>query len=83
MANETKIETKIDYEDVATNVQFDLDKARYLLRDLQSIFDCPDPDYPPRERIESIRYDYKHIVIMLGLLSDVVEKLTTTITPML
>ena len=79
MANEHKI----DYEDVATNIKFDLDKARYLLNDLQSIFDCPDPDYPPRDRIDGIRYDYRHIVVMLGLLSDVVEKLTTTIKPMM
>lgn len=78
MANETRI----DYEDVFADVLWDLDKAKYLLGDLHGYFECPDPEYPPRENVENIKYQYKHIVVMLDLLGDLIEKMTATVTPL-
>lgn len=74
---------KIDYEDVFTSVQWDLDKARYLLADVQKFFDIPDLEYPDREHVESIRNEYKHIAVMLGLLSDLIDKMNDTVSPLL
>lgn len=76
-------EIKIDYEDFATGLRWDLDKASFLLTDLQKFFDCPDLDYPDREHIDNIRNEYKHIAVMLGLLSDLVERMTDAVHPML
>lgn len=75
------IENKVDYQDIFADVKWDLDKAKYLLADLQKYFDCPDLDFPPRENIESIHYEYKHIAVMIGLLDDLVDKLAATVNP--
>lgn len=74
---------KIDYEDVFTSLNWDLDKAKYLLADVQKFFDSPDLDYPDREHVEALHAEYKHIAVMLGLLSDLIGKMTDTVKPLL
>lgn len=74
---------KVNYEDVFGDMKWDLDKAKYLVADVQKFFDCPDLQYPPRENVEAIRSEYEHIAVMLGLLGDIVEKLTNTVTPLM
>lgn len=74
---------KIDYEDVFTSVQWDLDKAKYLLADVQKYFEAPDLEYPDREHVEAVRNEYKHIAVMLGLLSDLIAKMNDTISPLM
>ena len=78
MANEIKI----DYEDLFTGLKWDLDKASFLIADVQKFFDCPDREYPDREHVEAIRGEYKHIAVMLGLLNDLVERMTDTVAPL-
>lgn len=75
-------EPRIDYEDVFADVLWDLDKAKYLLADLHGFFECPDLEYPDRETIDNIKCQYKHIVVMLDLLGDLIEKMATTVTPL-
>ena len=72
----------IDYEELFGGLSWDLDKARYLLSDVQAIFETPDPDYPTRENVEGVRNEYKHILVMLGLLGDVIEKMTGKVKPL-
>ena len=74
---------KVDYEDVFGSIQWDLDKAKFLLFDLRTYFDSPDLEYPTREKVEAIRDEYKRIAVIAGLLSDIVEKLENTIEPLL
>ena len=74
---------KVDYEDIITDIQWDLDKARYLLADIQKYFECPDLEYPTREHIETIRNEYKHIAVMIGLLCDLVDKMNGTVLPLM
>lgn len=81
MKNNT--ETRPDYEEVFTTVAWDLDKAKYLVEDVQSFFETPDPDYPTRENLDGIKYEYKHILVMLGLLSDLVEKMADKVKPLM
>ena len=73
----------IDYEDVFTSVHWDLEKARYLLSDLREYFECPFPECPPGQCLENVRREFKHIVVVLGLLDDLVEKLDETVRPLL
>ncbi len=79
MANENKI----NYEDVFTSIKWDMDKAQYLLTMLREYFECPDLEYPPREKVEAIRYEFKHIAVNVGLLDDLTRKVSDTITPLL
>lgn len=79
MANDQKLDNK----DILGIMKWDLDKAKYLLADIQKYFDCPDLQYPPRESIDTIKYEFEHVAIMMALLSDVIEKLTNTLSPML
>ena len=60
---------------------WDLDKASYLLADIQEFFDCPDRDYPTREHIERLRAEFKHIAVMLGLLDDLINKMSDAVKP--
>ena len=76
-------DAKIDYEDVFNAIKWDMDKAQCLLADLQAFFDCPDLDYPSRDKIDTIRNEFKHIAVIVGLLDDIAEKVSTTISPML
>ena len=73
---------KPDYEEVFGGLAWDLDKAKYLLADIQNIFETADPEYPTRENIERIRSEYKHIFVMLGLMSDLVGKMNATVAPL-
>lgn len=75
-------DVKIDYEDLFGSLGWDLDKMRYLLTDIQNLFETPDPEYPTRENIDKIKYEYKHILVMLGLLCDLVEKMTDKVKPL-
>lgn len=79
MANENKI----NYEDVFTSIKWDMDKAQYLLAMLRDYFECTDLEFPPREKIETIKYEFKHIAVNVGLLDDLVTKVNDTITPLL
>lgn len=79
MANEVKV----DYEDVFGKIQWDVDKAKYLLAILRGYFECPDLEYPPREKVEAIRYEYKHIAVNIGLLDDLISKIDDTISPLI
>ena len=72
----------LDYEAIFGGLSWDLDKARYLLADIQNIFETPDPEYPTRENITRIRDEYKHIYVMLGLVSDLLQKMTDVVTPL-
>ena len=74
---------KPNYEDVFTSIKWDMDKALYLLTMLRNYFECADLDYPPREKIETIKYEYKSIAVNIGLLDDLVSKVSDTITPLL
>lgn len=74
---------KVDYEDVFTSIQWDMDKAKYLIQDTQKFFDSPDLDYPDRDHIEAIRAEFKHIAVMLGLVSDMIIKVNETIAPLI
>lgn len=76
-----KDNVKIDYEELFGSLGWDLDKAKYLLNDIQSFFETPDPDFPTRENLDGIKYEYKHILVMLGLLSDLIEKMETAVKP--
>lgn len=78
MANEIKV----DYEDVFTGLRWDLEKASFLIADVQKFFDCPDREYPDREHVEAIRDEYKHIAVMLGLLSDLIDRMDDSIMPL-
>lgn len=79
MANDARF----DYSDILGDVQWDLDKARYLLNDLQNYFECPDLEFPPREKLDTIHYEFKHIAVIVGLLKDMVDKVDNTIAPLI
>ena len=76
------MDKKQNYEDIFGGLAWDLDKAKYLLTDIQNIFETADPEYPTRENIDRIRSEYKHIFVMLGLMSDLVEKMGATVAPL-
>lgn len=79
MANDIRI----DYENIFTNIQWDMDKAAFLLDDIQDYFSCPDLDYPTRETIEGVRNDFKRIAVKIGLLEDLVFKTRETVDNLL
>lgn len=72
---------KIDYEELFGSLSWDLDKAKYLLNDIESFFETPDPDFPTRENLDGIKYEYKHILVMLGLLGDLIKKMDAAVKP--
>lgn len=75
--------TPIDYEDIFTTIQWDMEKAAFLLDDTHEYFDCPDLDFPTRDTIESIRNDFKRIAVKIGLLEDLIDKTKSTISDLL
>ena len=79
MANENNV----NYEDVFTSIKWDMDKAAYLLDKLQEHFECPDLEFPTRDCIENIKYEFKSIAVNIGLLNDLITKVNATITPLL
>lgn len=72
-----------DYENILVASKWDLEKAACLLDDICPYFECPDLDYPPRNKLTTIRIDYKPIAVKLGLLDDLIDKLTASISTLL
>lgn len=62
-------------------VQWEVDKARVIVNDLQDAFQCADADNVSERKMRRIKFRYKEIVAKLALIGDVLDNIDMVIIP--
>lgn len=62
-------------------VQWEVDKARVIVNDLQDAFQCADADNVSEHKMRKIKFRYREIVAKLAIISDVLDNIDMVIIP--